>query len=541
MRNGSTVSLWLGGAARRRGIRSGESREGDREPEAGGPASFLILSVFLSLFCISLKAGADGKSLLILTGDLVKERSAKLDQFVAAKEARGFTVKVATESDYGAEGLAGQDRGLAIRAWLKNAAKDYRFLLIIADADPDYGDVPFLKVWPRHQFPEGQCAQFPIDCRSCVTDFLYAEITGDWDLNRNGQLGETELDDGPGGIEFESELMVGRIPVYFGEIDDVDVILAKTIAYMSQTQDQVAYRSRILLPAAFFYFRGQPMITKDDDGAAITEWFVRHALDGMPGITYTRLYEAEGVVPSAYDFERPLTEENLVDEWSKGYGMVFWAGHGLEKQVARTFWASDDNANDKADGDEVQQPLFIQSSDTANLPNDQPAFVVGVSCEIGSVEVPENLSWSLLAKGGAIGVIGSSSVTPGTLTDYAGDAADLDAANYGADNMGIVFFSSLIEGKTAGEAFFETKKTLGTAGGVEPYAGKLMLNYFGDPSLTLYDTADDAKPVEDAGTPDSGAGGSEARNEGSSGGCSVAGVGKTSRSLTVLDLYDLAI
>ena len=79
-----------------------------------------LIAALAAALAAALPAAAE--TLLILTSEDVVARSGSLAPFVAAKRARGVDVVVATEADYGAAGLAGQERALAIRAWLAQAA-----------------------------------------------------------------------------------------------------------------------------------------------------------------------------------------------------------------------------------------------------------------------------------------------------------------------------------------------------------------------------------------------------------------------------------
>jgi hypothetical protein len=108
-----------------------------------------------------------------------------------------------------------------------------------------------------------------------------------------------------------------------------------------------------------------------------------------------------------------------------------------------------------------------------------------MSCEVGSADIPYNLTHSLLLSGGAIGMLSSSAPTPGDLTDYSHGARAVDPATFGGTNAGIGFFTGLLDGRTGAEAFAEARVTLGTGGDSETYAAKMMLNYFGDPTLRL--------------------------------------------------------
>ena len=140
-------------------------------------------------------------------------------------------------AQHGANSVTGLEKALLIRAWLASVQHEYSFVLLIGDANPDYGEIPMVTVWPRHEYPPDNCGGFGLDCRSMETDYLYADLSGDWDLNGNGLYGETDLDEGPGGMDFEAELYVGRIPTYFENVVDLDQVLLHAIHYMNQTPD----------------------------------------------------------------------------------------------------------------------------------------------------------------------------------------------------------------------------------------------------------------------------------------------------------------
>ncbi|HSA33898.1 MAG TPA: C25 family cysteine peptidase [bacterium] len=459
--------------------------------------------LFTTLIIGALSLSAAAKNLFIVTTDQIAGSSAKLAEFVAAKEARGFTVTVTTESDYGAADAKGLVRAVAIRDWLKENTAPGDYLLLIGDANAQYGDVPMFIVWPRHTYSADQCFGFAVDCRAFESDAPYADLSGDWDLNGNGQWGEQGLDDGEGGFDLDHELIVGRMSVYFDDTTELDRILGHALDYMRTPESAVAWRKKILLPASYYYFKGQKMLNStvlnDMDGADTAEWFIHNIMAEHGGFTLTRMYEKEGTTVSKYAADVALTRDNLKSEWPKGYGMVFWFGHGLDKEVARTIWidANDDGA---VSNDELQQPLFIHSDDAPAIGAQSPAFVVAVSCEVGSAQTPWNLTHALLTEGGAIGMIGSTNVTPGDMTDYSDFESDLDTTTYGATNLGVFFFDKLMSGETAAKAFAETRRDVGTDGSIETDAGKMMLNYYGDPTLSLNSSAADA-PDEDL-TPD---------------------------------------
>jgi len=455
---------------------------------------------FKLLICLAVLAACGAESepvtgerggLLILTTRDFVARSEVLPRFVAQKERRGFRVRVVDEDDFGGDGLVGQPRALRIRDYLRLVRDHgYTHLLLIGDGHPQYGDVPMFTVWPRHAQPADLClSAFALDCRSCQTDQLYANLTGDWDLNGNGRPGEHGLDEGPGGIDFHPDLIVGRIPVYLGRVDEGDRILQHALDYMNQSSAQAAYRRRVLLMGAMLYYRGQELaavnVAQDLDGAATGEWMVQHVLRGQPGVTYRRLYEREGIAPSSSPGDAALTAESATVELGRGYGMVFWSGHGLPTRVVRVVWNGDDDNDGKADHAELTSPPFLRAQDAEQIAPGQPGFAVAASCEVGSADVPHNLSHSLLLAGAVVGMVGSSSVTPGSET---ATQPELDRKLFGADNAAVLMFEGLLAGESAAAAFARARETLGQAQSADVLAGKMMLNYFGDPTLTLEDT-----------------------------------------------------
>jgi hypothetical protein len=438
-----------------------------------------------------------GHLIIVTTGDFA-DRSVALPRFIDDKQRRGFRVTVVTEADYGGEKLLGQPRAHRIRGHLQKLLADVEapatHLLLVGDAHPEYGDVPMFTVWPRHEQPEDIClGAFKLDCRTCQTDELYANLTGDWDLNGNGRYGEHKLDDGPGGIDFTPDLVVGRIPVYFGDVAEGDRILQHALDYGDQTPAQASYRRRALFMAAYLYFKGQRLaassVAQSQDGAVTTEWMVKNVVEKRPGLTYHRLYEREGV-PSTFASEGALTQENATRELSRGYGLIYWTGHGLPLRVVRTIWTGDDDGDSAADDAELTAPPFLRAQDADRITPGQPGFAVAGSCEVGSADVPYNLSHSMLLAGALVGIVGSSSVTPGSRTaSTPGSQGALDDQAFGSDNAAVLMMEGLLDGKSAAEAFARAKVTLGKSGSADAHAGRMMLNYFGDPTLTLDDTS----------------------------------------------------
>ena len=137
--------------------------------------------------------------------------------------------------------------------------------------------------------------------------------------------------------------------------------------------------------------------------------------------------------------------------------------------------------------DLLSAPDLLRSHVTARLSGERGAFVIASSCEVGSADVPYNLAQALLLSGAAVGMAASTSVTPGDVTDYPGGVPELDATTYGITNGGIVVLEKLRAGLTGAQALARSKVELGAGGSSETCAARMMINWFGDPTLRLKD------------------------------------------------------
>jgi hypothetical protein len=436
------------------------------------------------------------RSLLIVTTSAIAQGSQQLAAFAAAKRQRGLAVTIATENDYGGPGEQGVVRALRIRDWLRSQYRAYGFLLLIGDPETQYGDVPMLKVWPRDDLGNA-CGG--IDCETSGTDAFYANPNGNWDLDGDGRYAEYGVDDGPGGVDLWPELTVGRIPVYFGDTGELDRTLEHLMAYMNADPGQLAYRLRALFAKSFVFFKGEiffpntPPIADSVDTAQVSEWFITNYLPPERGVSYTRLYEREGHVTSQFPSEGALTEDNFINEWKNGYGMIWWGGHGAPTQVVRTVWTADANQNDAADAAELATPTLIKTEDAARLEGTPGGFVVATSCYVGRAEVPNALSYTLLRYGAAVGVVASSAPASADEGAFASMGSSLDRSRFDVDRLGVIVFDGLIRGEAAGELVTRARIELGPSNDIDSFQEKLMLNFYGDPTLTLYDSAADVR------------------------------------------------
>jgi hypothetical protein len=130
---------------------------------------------------------------IITTNDIVAH-SARLEGFIRLKERFGYSVKVVTETDFdGLDGQAPNGRAEKIRQWLINnytsqEIEQGSYVLLIGNPDPAIDDIPMKMCWIKFAEPGNEA--YP-------TDFFYADLTGNWDLDGDLYFGEHTRIDNP--------------------------------------------------------------------------------------------------------------------------------------------------------------------------------------------------------------------------------------------------------------------------------------------------------------------------------------------------------
>ncbi len=406
----------------------------------------------------------------------------------------GFDVIVITEDEYGGSN-SGQQRAIDIRTYLKNnyQSKNISYALLVGNPDPDdvdetadsFGDVPMMMCYPRH----GNTSY-----EESPTDYFYSDLSGDWDLDDDGYYGEYGDDDGTGGVDFNPEIYVGRIPVYNENYNALDQIFLDMISYQS---NHGSWKKRMILPMAISNYENE-----DGEGALRTDGLdlpenVYNDILSPKGFNDEVMYERSGLNPvntSAFHYSQPISMSNFVDEFnSNGYGSVFWWGHGNQESVSRKYWDGDYDSDDVPDGDEMKWNAFMTSREVSQLEKDQPAFFYQSSCLNGYPESDNNLGYRLLKDGAAISTVSASRVSwysTGTWSPI----PEL------ADNTGLGYYymmGLIADEKPAGKALAYAKSYCGDYWEGASWMNKFDFNLYGDPAQKYFTEA--IKPTADAG------------------------------------------
>jgi len=419
---------------------------------------------------------SDPSTYVIITTNAIESNSDNLSDFVIYKESLGFSVEVITEDEFGL--AEGQIRVINIRNWLISnyVSKNIEYVLLIGDPDPDdygdggdsIGDVPMLMCYPRRG--EGLYEESP-------TDYIYADLSGDWDTDSDGYYGEYSQDYN---VDFEAEVYVGRIPVYSADYTSLDNVLKRIINHHDNAGTE---KKNILLPMAISnYWDEDYSFMERTDGLDCPEYVWENIASPM-GMSDTVMYERSGLSPvptNAFHYDMALTKNNFITEFNTGQGAVLWWGHGNETATVRKYWdAGKEDGDGIPESDEMTWDPFIESIDMLSLENDQPAFFYQSSCLNGMPEDSDNLGYALLKRGAAISTVSASRVSWYMVGDWS------PLQDY-ADNTGIgfIYMYYLLEDEmTNGEALFAAKDIFWNNWDAESWMNKMDFNLYGDPSM----------------------------------------------------------
>lgn len=302
-----------------------------------------------------IKKGQNGY--VIITTEAKKVSLTSLDAFIRHKQSRGFNVQIITEKDYG--GGTGQQASINIRQWLQDNYKKRKLLyaLFLGNPHPKLGDTPYKlvgeKLWP--------------------TDYYFADLSGDWDKNKNGIYAD-EGDYGKGGINGKPDIYVGRIPFYgiddaFGNAKHVDTMLERVIRYENQAGD-LAWRHNIYYAGDTFE-RTQNFFYEylSHNGAKL----VRHT--HSPNLQYG---------PDVDHYRQP---ETIKSQNNGKFGFVYYQEHGYPQGIG-----------------------MMSTGGAEQLSDKNPAVYALGGCDVASPEHPDNVSFALLRNNGVAVYAGTRSV-----------------------------------------------------------------------------------------------------------------------------------
>lgn len=385
-------------------------------------------------------ANSPGYAIAVRT-DLAQ--AASIQDFKRHKESEGFTVYLITPDAWANyEGKDGADK---LRAFLqdKRQAWNLQYLLIIGSAS----SIPMKTLYPSNTDHKSTWAT--------PSDMYYADLTGNWDKDRDGFPGEFRDD----AVDFGAELLVGRIP--FDAETLINPVLQRTIAYETTYGE---WRKRALLAMAILDYQtnGNP----ETDGAYLGE--AMRGYLSKAGFSTWRMYEEDGN-GTRLPHEAPLDRDALAASWKGGYGFVSWWGHGSSTGAYRTLWASNQT---------VRKP-FADIYHLSAMATDNPPIVFQNACSNG---VPQTYSLAAqVLRYGAIATVAPTAITwyrTGWRTPADGGSATL--AYYFGDEL-------ITKEQTVGQALARAREIHAARYLSSPGQQQTVLAFalYGDPSLQM--------------------------------------------------------
>jgi len=416
---------------------------------------------------------------IITTSDL--EDAVK--EFKTWKEYPGFSVEIVNIS-WISDNYNGKDLQEQIRNFLIDKYEEWEIGYVLI-------------VGTRNNIPMRRCDPIIWDFGEYLySDYYYSDITGNWDLDEDGKYGEYGDDD----VDFIPEISVGRIPS-----DDKNTVAQICENIMQFGSDIGTWKKNALLLGAISYYQGLEAygwVYDRSDCATIMEE-CRIDIFDPEDFNYVRMYEAEGLRPSTYNYEYPLDRSNVLSEWTNNYAIVNMVGHSNENLAARWIWDHDDGDNipEVGEGELIYKDILTRS-DGQLLSMGKPPIVFSGGCS--QLHGPNNMGRSFIENNAAVAYIGTTDLGFYNITRVWNDESD-----GGFASIDYYFFYYLIsQDQTCGDALSNSKLYFSNHfmfNEYNPewiyrcYSTLMGTTLYGDPALSLYPISN---PPEKPSTPD---------------------------------------
>ncbi len=395
------------------------------------------------------------------------------------KEFLGYSVEIVTKS-----WISSNYQGRDIQEQIRN---------FLVDKYDEWGIEYVLIVGSRNAIPMRTCYPIPQEYEDTVveTDYYYADLSGNWNADGDDYFGEYEDDD----VDFIPEVFIGRIPS--DSQDKVKCICQNIIKFES---DNSVWKKNALLLGSIIYYENLEAFNwtyERSDGATLMEE-CRLDIFEPNGFSCVRMYEQEGIRPSTYECEYPLTRSNAISEWTKGYRIVNILGHANNRYITRFIWNHDDGDNiPEFEGGELTYIDLLRSYDSDDLTLDIPPIVFSAGCS--QLHTSRNMGKDFIEDGAAVAFIGSTDLGLYNITRVWNDERD-----GGCFSLDYYFFDYLINhNQKCGNALFNSKVYFShhfMFNEYNPdwiyrcYSTLYGFNLYGDPSMGLTNEVTDNDP-----------------------------------------------
>jgi len=292
----------------------------------------------------------------------------------------------------------GRDDAEKIRNMIKAyyEKENIQWVLLAGDAGNDNDEIPIRMVYN----PDVLRRSEPLQTETVggeyykPTDFYYADLTGSWDSDGDGNWGEGPLfgDNlyGMDEISWIPEVYVGRFPA--NDANELEIMVNKTVKYESNPFIG-NWMNRMLLAGAIS--DSSPL---EDEAVLTTYLWDNYVLNEME---FTHLHRTaspfDPSTPPVPNRQEGLTSTNVKTELDLGYSTAIIASHGKSSIFQDSYGY-----------------VYTGSQAVSSANNNMPFLLYGDACTTSSYDINDNSIGEILIKkqnAGAIGYIGGLRVT----------------------------------------------------------------------------------------------------------------------------------
>ncbi|MHA1673136.1 MAG: C25 family cysteine peptidase [Promethearchaeota archaeon] len=355
--------------------------------------------------------GLEAEYLIITVESFVED----LQRLANWKSQKGVSAKIITISEINKQ-YSGKDTQERMKECIKDNYENYNTSWVLLAGDDQ--NVPSRQAYIPEVFFE-----YPYDGDTVSCDSYYTDLDNDWDSNDDGFWGDFDHDE----FDYHAEIYVGRLTA--NDTLEMGSLVNNIISYETAPPEGDWIGRALFGSTILFYSEDW-----DDDGEAdyLTgdynrfNHFINETLDTMDvNLTTNFLGEAEGLVPSKYYYDTPVSENNLVDALDAGNSIGVICGHGSPELMVRTIFTTDYDGDglldrngsmfDGASAIDVTQgaPLINTQSQLAANQEKLGFYYLG-GCSVGTFDDEEgDCLTEFFLKTTAIGCIGGSQVVWG--------------------------------------------------------------------------------------------------------------------------------
>lgn len=305
------------------------------------------------------------------------------------------------------------------------------------------------------------------------TDFYYADLTGSWDDDNDGNFGESSKynQDGIDEISWTPEVYVGRFPA--NTAAELEIMVNKSLKYESNPFIGDWMNAMLLAGGISEY-------SPDEDEARLTEYIWTNYV--LPEMNFTNLYKATSSftpdVPPPPNNQTELNSVNFDTMFDKGYSTVMFAGHGDPTQFTSLG---------------IIPPVYSNTDAGSSENSQKPSLFYADACTTSSYDKNDNSIGEILIKkedAGVIGYVGGLRVTW-----YVNDDPNFEYLNRANAKL---FWKAFFNEKyfQQGKALYKSKQAYmnsdifinGSSSMYFEWHRKNILSYclLGDPELDVY-------------------------------------------------------